>query len=307
LTVRQWVSLLAIIIAVVVFGCRFCYNVVRDRIPSPNQNQTEQTNENRPVNRQQAPRSSEPASSLSEAQAAEIYLKLGNPSDANQSEANDYLMINPYFALSYNRSRATANWVSWRVTSADLGNVERANDFRPDNRLPPGWVRVTPADYTRSGFDRGHLVPSADRANTPEANSATFLMTNIVPQTPDSNQGVWKSLEDYTRDLVRQGNEVYITAGVMGERGSLKNKVTIPANLWKVVVVLPAGTEDVSQITPQTRVIAVNMPNLQGVRNDDWRKYRVTVRNIEQNTGYNLFSNLPQNVQDAIETRMDSQ
>jgi endonuclease G, mitochondrial len=303
LTIKQWTALLLIIIAIVVFGCRFCYNFVRDRV-SPDNNSNIVVENNVNANRPSRP-TTNPASSLSIEQATDLYLKLGNPSNAAQPDANNYLMVNPYFALSYNRARGTANWVAWVVRRGDIGNVERANDFRPDNRLPQGFPRVTPNDYTGSGFDRGHLCPSKDRSNAPEANSATFLMSNMIPQAPDSNQGVWKALEDYSRDLVEQGNEIYVVAGVAGERGRLKNKVTIPASTWKIVAVLPENFGDASQINQNTRVFAVDIPNQNGIRNDDWRKYRTTVRQLEQKTGYNFFSNLPQNQQDALETKMD--
>lgn len=304
LTVRQWTVLFGIVIAVAVLGCRFCYNVVREGVSPANSNVAVVENSNRVGKRQ--PPQTPPSSTLSVEQATELYLRLGNPSQANNSDPNNFLMVNPYFALSYNRTRATANWVSWMVTRMDIGNVERANDFRPDDRVPKEWARVTPTDYTGSGFDRGHLCPSKDRSNNPDANSATFLMTNIVPQTPDSNQGVWKILEDYTRSLVEQGNNVYIIAGVAGERGKLKKKVTIPATMWKVVVVLPEDTVNASQVNTNARVIAVDIPNTNGIRNDDWRRYRTSVRQIEQKIGLNLLSNLPQNVQDALETKIDN-
>ena len=302
LTVKQWTALLVVVIGFIVFGCRACYNFVSDRNAN---NSNVATEPNRGNNNKPSRPTQNPASSLTAEQAAEIYLKLGNPSTANNSDPNNLLMVNPYYALSYNRMRGTANWVAWRVTQADIGSVERANDFRPDTSLPQDFPRITPNIYTGSGFDRGHLCPSKDRSNSPQANSATFLMSNIVPQEPDSNQGVWKNLEDYSRDLVENGNDVFVTTGVWGERGRLKNKVTVPASMWKIVVVLPQGA-DPSQIGADTRVIAVDVPNRGGVRNDDWRKYRATVRQIEQKTGYNLFSNLPPNVQDVVETKMDS-
>lgn len=304
LTVRQWTALLVVVIGLIVFGCRACYNFVGDRT-SNNLNNANVVVESNQTNKKPSRPTQNPSSSLTVEQATEIYLKLGNPSGANNSDPNNLLMVKPYYALSYNRSRGTANWVSWRVTQADIGNVERANDFRPDPNLPSGFPRVTPSDYTGSGFDRGHLVPSKDRSNTPEANSATFFMSNIVPQEPDSNQGVWKSLEDESRRLVEQGNEIYVAAGITGERGRVKNKVAIPASMWKIIVVLPNGS-DVSEINANTRIIAVDIPNAKGIRNDDWRKYRTTIRQIEQKTGYNLLSGLPPNVQEAVETKMDS-
>lgn len=305
LTIKQWTILAVLIIAVVGFGCSFCYNFIRNRISPANEtaNQTQPApNANRKQKRQPSS-----ASTLNTEQAAERYLKFGNPGNAAQSDANNFLMVNSQFALSYNRQRGTANWVAWTLTEADMGDVDRANDFRPDDRLPKGFYRVANNDYTGSGFDRGHLAPSADRTATREANSATFLMTNIAPQTGDLNRGVWERLESETRKIARQGNDLYIIAGVSGETGRIKNKISIPASYWKVIVVLPDGIDEVSSVNENARIIAVEMPNTNGIKNDDWRKYRTTVRNIEQKTGLNLLSNLPPNVQNVLETKMDSQ
>ena len=187
LTVRQWTAFLVVVIGLIVFGCRACYNFVSNR----NSNDSNVVVESNNGNKRPSKPNVNPSSSLTVEEATQVYLRLGNPSGANNSDPNNYLMVNPYYALSYNRTRGTANWVSWHVTQADIGDVERANDFRPTPDLPQGFPRITPNDYTGSGFDRGHLCPSKDRSNLPEANSATFLMSNIVPQEPDSNQGVW--------------------------------------------------------------------------------------------------------------------
>ena len=306
LTIKQWLVLAGIVLSVVIFGCSFCYRFVRELISPTNQtNNTAPENSNRGRKRQ--PDSTKPTNALSVAEATERYLKFGNPNNANQSDSNNFLMVNPYFALSYNRQRGTANWVAWTISPSDLGDFQRQNDFRPDDRLPKGWARITTGDYTGSGFDRGHLCPSADRTSSAEANSATFLMTNIAPQTGDLNRGVWERLESYSRDLVKQGNELYVIAGLYGEKGKIKNKITIPSGFWKIVVVLPEGIDNFAAVTPENRIIAVDMPNVSGVMNDDWRKYRITVRQIEQKTGLNLLSNLPASAQNALKNKQDNQ
>ncbi|HXG85226.1 MAG TPA: DNA/RNA non-specific endonuclease, partial [Pyrinomonadaceae bacterium] len=225
-------------------------------------------------------------------QAAQVYLALGNPSNATNDAANrdNYLMVNKAYALSYNSARGTANWVSWRISESDFGATDRQNNFRPDPNLPPGFTRVTPADYAGSGFDRGHLSPSADRSNSEEANSLTFLMTNMIPQTGDLNRNAWEELETYSRNLVKRGKvDLYVVAGVYGERGKLKKKIAIPTNCWKILVAVPQGA-GVSAVNENTHVIAVDMPNRTGIAGDDWRKYRTTARSIEQKTGYNFLS-----------------
>ncbi|MFB6456188.1 DNA/RNA non-specific endonuclease [Chitinophaga sp. Hz27] len=241
---------------------------------------------------------------------------LGNPSTAlaDVSSENNYLMVKTYYALSYNRSRATPNWVSWHLQASDLGSVSRTNDFAADNTLPAGWYQVQNSSYSGSGFDRGHNCPSADRTSTSAANSATFLMTNMMPQAPNNNQQTWANLENYTRSLVTAGNEVYIICGSYGQggTGSLggvtttvdNGHVTVPSNIWKVVVVIPNGNNDLSRINGNTRVIAINTPNTNSI-NTDWTQYKTTVRAIENATGYNIMSNLRTSLQDSLETKID--
>lgn len=245
-----------------------------------------------------------PRPSPADTAAAGVFLKLGNPSGAvaDTNQPNNYLLVNQAYALSYNRDRGEPNWVAWRVIPLDLGPVERNDNFRPDDRLPAGWRRILPTDYTRSGYTRGHMCPAGDRTSDQALNGLTFLMTNIVPQTDDSNQGVWLTLEEYCRDLVERGATLYIVAGAYGEKGRIRNRITIPTNIWKVVVIIPKGEELGSGLSPNARVIAINTPNNDDVRYDDWRKYATTVRAIEQATGYDLLSALPREEQDRIET-----
>jgi endonuclease G len=244
------------------------------------------------------------------------HMLMGNPSNATADVVNfnNYLMPKTYFKLSYNRTRSTPNWVSWHVGSTDLGSTPRQDDFRADNTLPVGWYQVGATSYSGSGFDRGHNCPSADRTSTVAANSATFLMTNMIPQAPYNNQQTWGNLEDYTRTLVAAGNEVYVIMGNYGTGGTGSNgtantinngNITVPSNIWKVIVVIPNGSSDLSRVTTTTRVIAVNTPNINTI-NSNWRNYRVSVDAIEAATGYDLLSNLPTSVQAAIESVVDT-
>jgi endonuclease G len=249
--------------------------------------------------------------------ATDSTLIMGNPSNASINEADfgNYLLREGYYSLSYNRDRGTANWVSWNVSTTDLGSVPRQDNFRPNPNLPAGWYQVSNLSYSSSGFDRGHMCPSSDRTSSIVANSSTFLMTNMIPQAPNNNQITWAGLEDYCRSLVQAGNELYIIAGVYGEGGSNNTaglqtaidngRVVVPANLWKVIVVLSNGNNDLNRVNNNTRVISVVMPNNDNISND-WRLYRTSVDFIEQETGYNILSNVSNAVQTVIEARVDN-
>jgi endonuclease G len=245
-------------------------------------------------------------------------LALGNPSAATPSPSNydNYLMVRPQYALAYNRSRGTANWVAWHLSPAWRGDAPRQNNFRADRDLPGGWSRISPDDYTNSGFDRGHLCPSEDRDADPEDNAATFLMTNIVPQAPQNNQEPWRQLEEYCRRLTQQGYELYLFAGGYGRGGSgsrggrtttlANGNLVVPSRLWKIAVVLPQGTDDLTRLTPGTRVIAVDLPNTEAAGQLTWASYRTTVAAIQNATGLDLLNRLPTSLQQVLENQVDT-
>ena len=230
------------------------------------------------------------------------HLTFGNPSNAARENPNNFLIEREPYALSYSKARNVLNWASWRVDKRWLGSVDRQDDFRPDGGLPKGFYQVTPGDYRRSGYDRGHMVPSGDRTLTPRDNSLTFLMTNIFPQASGNNRGPWRELEQYGRDLVQQeGKALYVIAGIYGDKGKVGKveKVTVPGRVWKVIVVLDSVEDD---ITRKTEVIAVDMPNSDRIE-ADWQTYRTTVDRIEIATGYDLLSKVSEDIQAAIESR----
>lgn len=242
---------------------------------------------------------------------------MGNPSGATTSTSNytNYLMVKTYYTLSYHRDRGTPNWVSWHVQASDLGSVSRTDAFAADATLPSGWYQVQSTSYSGSGFDRGHNCPSGDRTSTTDANTATFLMTNMIPQAPNNNEQTWANLENYTRSLVTAGDEVYVIMGSYGSGGTGSSgsattvdggHVNVPAYIWKVIVVLTNGSGDLARVTTSTRVIAVITPNNNSI-SSDWKTYRTSVDAIEAATGYDLLSNVPTAVQSVIEAKVDNQ
>lgn len=244
-------------------------------------------------------------------------LLFGNPSAAQTSSTlmDNYLIDQKYYVESYNATKGTPNWVSWHLDASNSTNATgRLDNFAGWAGVLSGWYQVESNSYSGSGFDRGHNCPSADRTSSSAANSATFLMTNMIPQAPQNNQGVWADLENYLREQVVEGNEVYIVMGSYGTGGVGSNgtastinngHVNVPSNVWKIAVILPVGDNDISRVTAATRVIAVNTPNINTVVKD-WTKYIVSVKDIETATGYTLLSSLPAAVRTSIETKKDS-
>ena len=245
-----------------------------------------------------------------------VHLTMGNPTDASLGQPNNYLMEKPEFALSYNRDLGRPNWVSWHLSDEWIGTLTRVDTFRPDPEVPPDWYRVQSFDFSGSGFDRGHMTPNADRDKETSIpiNQATFLMSNMVAQAPDNNQGPWAALEGYLRTLVDQDHdELYIVSGPVGTGGVGSNgpdviatlangHVTVPSATWKVALVIPKDSgDDISRVTCSARTIAVIMPNTQGIRNNPWETYLTTVDAVEALTGYDLFSSVPLAFQACIE------
>ncbi len=242
------------------------------------------------------PRQNKSTNKEREVNTGNVHLKYGNPSNANLKDTNNYLLEKPQYALSYNCQTGTANWVSWQLDRSWLGSVDRSDDFRPDPDLPNDCYAVRPNDYRGSGYDRGHLAPSGDRTSNPSDNSATFLMTNMIPQAPANNREVWRELEEYSRELVSQGKELYIVAGGEGqEKAIAETKITVPKYTWKVILV--------SDKSGNIETIAVRMPNNDTVARTDWTDYIVSVDEIEQKTGYDFFDALDKDIQRKIETK----
>ncbi|RFS26526.1 DNA/RNA non-specific endonuclease [Chitinophaga silvatica] len=242
---------------------------------------------------------------------------LGNPSGATRAivMANNFLMDKGFYKISYNRDNATPNWVSWHVDRRDIGKMARANNFRADFDLPGDWYQANENSYKGSGFDRGHNCPSGDRTSSRAGNEATFLMTNMIPQAPNHNQHLWKNLEDYTRELVMNGNEVYIIMGSYGTGGKGsngnskkidRNRINVPSNIWKVIVVLSDGGNDLQRINKNTRVIAVNTPNNNDV-NSRWSAYLTSIESIEKATGYKLLDKVPETVRQELIKKIDNE
>ena len=240
---------------------------------------------------------------------------LGNPSNAGTA-ADNYLLVKPYFAVAYDADTCDANWVSWRLTAADLGTAPRKPEFDPDDTLPAGFPRITHRDYNGGGFDRGHLCPHGDRTADLTMSYATFVMTNVVPQAANLNQKAWDQEESYCRELARTGHRLYVIdgpegrggVGRFGRRDAIANgRVVVPASCWKVALILDdAGYDpDPSTITADARVLTTDMPNDQDTVKETWAQYRCTPADVEQRTGLRFFDRLRPDVADALRHRLD--
>jgi len=198
-----------------------------------------------------------------------------------------------YYTLSYNEKHEQANWVHYKINPDFLnGFAERRDKFREDPIVSSKSASLN--DYKGSGYDRGHLVPAADMKYNAIAMSETFYMSNMSPQKPGFNRGVWKRLESLVRAW---GNrfEIYVsTAGVLSLNGSGfigSNKVTIPSKYYKVIY------------APEKKImIAFLLSNAK--QSGDLSSFVVSVDKIEALTGIDFFSELPDTIENDLESNI---
>jgi endonuclease G len=194
--------------------------------------------------------------------------------------ADNQIIKHKSFTLSYNEKHEQADWVYYLLTKKMInGNVERTDDFREDESISTG--SAIKADYTRSGYDRGHLCPSADVRHDLEAQSETFFMSNMSPQAPGFNRGVWKELEEQIRDYTLKHDSVYIVTGPVLTDGlktiGKTNKVSVPEYYYKVLYSKKDGGQMIGYL--------MKNEGLDGEPND----YIVPIDEIEKMSGLDFF------------------
>ena len=196
-----------------------------------------------------------------------------NISNANAQDANNYFLQKNGYCLSYNNAKGRANWVAWSLQKSDQGKTPRQNDFAPDHTLPKAFKHVVPQDFSGTGYDKGHLCNSQARTASVALNHETFLMTNIIPQSPACNRGPWRVLEENCATWSRTETLV-IYAGGIGELQIIgKSKISVPQYCWKVI--FGHNKDPVCVIMPNT-------PKLKA----DYKAYIVPLDVIIKKTGY---------------------
>ena len=137
------------------------------------------------------------------------------------------------YALGYSEYHEQARWVIYHMTKAEATTkaASREDNFRPDPEIPTG--SATLADYKNSGKDRGHMAPAADMSFSPKTLDESFFMSNMSPQEPDCNRGVWKDLEAQVRSFAITEGDVYVVTGpILPKTKTITigpNEVTVPS------------------------------------------------------------------------------
>jgi len=228
------------------------------------------------------------------------------------------------FAISYDGRLRSARWAAEKLTKESLKkNAERANKFRADERIDPEF-RAELYDYKYSGFDRGHLAPSADHLLSVLVNRQTFFLTNMSPQVGSGfNQHYWARLEASIRRLAltEEVKSVFVFTGPLfmpaeapeqgdapdnrseaSERLSLTitligpNHVPVPTHYFKALLVEPSDPDSV------TKLYTLVLPNKRIDGDTPLTRFVRSVDYLEHWAGFDLWAELP----DAAETFKES-
>ncbi len=199
------------------------------------------------------------------------------------------------FSLGYNERYEQASWVAYPLVREQVsGQGARDRFFNPDPKVKTGSALFS--DYTRSGYDRGHLAPAADFKHSYEQMRETFYMSNISPQDREFNAGIWNDLEKLVRAWAYRYEKIYVVTGPVLKPG-LKtigkvNKVAVPEQFYKVV--LYAEPPHIKGIAFLLRNEPASMPLSKAV---------VSIDSVESLTGIDFFPLLPDDIEDRVEMK----
>lgn len=212
-----------------------------------------------------------------------------------ESSARGEVVRKSHYLINYNEDHEVANWVEYILERESLRNcASRRNDFRPDPSVSTG--SATLADYRRSGYDRGHLVPAGDMKISKKAMSETFFMSNITPQPARFNQVQWSRLENLVRGWASKYGKLWIITGpVLHEKLPVigqDNRVSVPEEYFKVLL---------RKENNQYKGIAFLMPTT--VPHRDLSLYSLSIRELENYTQINFFKFLTVEEEIIEETR----
>lgn len=204
------------------------------------------------------------------------------------------------FVLAYHEDWEQAEWVAYILTRDHLQRkwTERRDNFREDPLVRSG--SATDGDYRGSGYDRGHLAPFADFAWNAELADKTFYLSNVSPQEPGFNRGIWRELEELTRDWAKRERQLYVVSGPVTTEDpqfyiGRDNRVAVPRTYFKVLL-------DLEQ--PEQKGIGFLLPNALSDR--PLTDYAVPIDEVERRTGLDFFADLlPTDLEERLEAAVD--
>ncbi|MAQ70157.1 MAG: DNA/RNA endonuclease [Flavobacteriales bacterium] len=208
---------------------------------------------------------------------------------------NGQLVHHTYFSLSYVEKHEQPEWVFYEIKKEQiLGVVDRKNNFRVDKAISTGSANLH--DYRGSGYDRGHLAPAADFSFSNIAMSESFYMSNMSPQDPSFNRGIWKRLESLVRKW-GANNNIYVVSGPILNDCSVtigESIVCVPKYFYKVIY-----------DSMEQRMIAFILPNEKGEKNI--QEYVCSTDYLEQITNIDFFPILEDKIEHYLESDINKE
>ena len=205
----------------------------------------------------------------------------------------DILLHHSGYSVSVNPTFRVANWVAYELTAAEtVPVVKRTDHFMPDPDLK--GVPMANADYKGSGYDKGHLAPAADLCYSNKSMVESFYLSNMAPQDPSFNRGIWAKLEKQVRQWAKDNQAVYVVTGTVLNPGLAtigSNKITVPRYFYKVIL---------DDKEPDIKAIGFLMPN--SGSDEPLDHFAVTVDSIEKVTGIDFFFQFSEDRQKVFES-----
>ena len=200
------------------------------------------------------------------------------------------------FSLVYNEPYEQASWVAYEISADEtIKRYERTNRFLTDPKISTG--SADNADYMGSGYDKGHLAPAGDMEWSAESCAESFYFSNMSPQVPAFNRGIWETLEEFVRTNAVANGAVYIVTGPVLQPGLPvigHNKVAIPAYYYKVIL---------DYRDPVKKGIGFMLQNQES--HNSIQVYAMSIDEVEKNTGINFFPSLTKDEEKLLESHFD--
>jgi len=228
-------------------------------------------------------------------QEAEFFLKNAKHIEFPYVEDNENVILHHGYSLVYDEPCEQAKWVAYVLTKKETeGLEERGNKFIEDPFVHTG--SATNEDYSKSGYDRGHLAPAADMKWSETAMKESFFYSNMSPQVPSFNRGIWKKLEEKLRDWAIAYDSILIVTGPI-LNGNLKkigiNEVCVPDFYYKVIIDFKKD---------KSKAIGFIMPNSAGSK--PLSDYAKTIDDVEKQTGIDFFSQFNSEFEEKLESKI---
>lgn len=210
------------------------------------------------------------------------------PAVGNESNVVSYTG----FSLLYDETHEQARWVAYELTNAEtVKRADRSNHFKEDPAI--STRSASDEDYSHSGYDRGHLAPASDMGWSTKSMDESFYYSNMSPQNPSFNRGIWKKLETQVRNWAQSHNAIYVVTGPVLKEGLPSigpNRVSVPEYYYKVIL---------DSQEPDSHGIGFILPNEPSKL--PISAFAVTIDSVEKVTGLDFFPALPKGSQTTLE------